>query len=208
MTWNKAMKVAAATVLIAMPAVSQTTTPVREQRILSFIHETNVLEIEAAKQALSSSSSDAVKNLAQQMIDDHQAADAQVRTYAGAHGIDVDQLRSQLDDISQERLEQARRDRTVGSATGEWAWTWGNTLQRRRDDDQELAKLRTLKGGAFDREFVGAMVDGHGKAIDRLTSAKNGNISPDLRALIEGLLPTIRNHLEMAQSVQATVAKN
>jgi predicted outer membrane protein len=51
------------------------------------------------------------------------------------------------------------------------------------------------------------MVDGHQNAIDWLTNAKNKGISPDLRTLIQGALPTIQNHLEMAQALRATVAK-
>jgi putative membrane protein len=207
MNCNKAVKAGLAAIVVALPALSQTTTPLREERIISFIHDTNVFEIEAAKLALSNGSSDEVKSFAKQMINDHQSADAQLRAYAGAHGIDVDQLRSKLDQASQERLEQARRSKTVGSATGEWAWSWENTLRKTNEDADELAKLRTLRGSAFDREYVRAMVDGHQKAIDRLSDAKGRNIAPDLRTLIEGQLPAIQSHLEMAQTVQAAVVK-
>lgn len=217
MNYKRALQAGMATVLVALPALSQTPTSVREERVVSFIHQTNLFEIQAAKLALANSSSDAVKSFAQQMITDHQAADTQVRNYGSAHGIDVDTLGKQLDQVSADRLELARRDREVGSATGEWAWTWENTLQKKNQDASEIGKLTDLRGNAFDREYARAMIDGHQKAIDRLTNAAENlrpgrenagqPISPDLKALIDGLLPTIQHHLDMAQALQAKVAK-
>jgi len=72
---------------------------------------------------------------------------------------------------------------------------------------QTLERLRTLEGAAFDREFVSAMVDGHQKVIDRLTSVRDRSIDPDLRSLIVDLLPTIKHHLELAQALQEAVSK-
>jgi putative membrane protein len=217
MNYKRALQAGMAAVLVALPALSQTPTSVREERVVSFIHQTNLFEIQAAKLALANSSSDAVKSFAQQMITDHQAADAQVRNYGTAHNIDIDALSKELDQVSADRLELQRRDRALGSATGEWAWTWENTLDKKNKDASEMAKLTNLRGAAFDREYVRAMVDGHQKAIDRLTNAKENRrlaretpgqpISSDLKDLIDGLLPTIQHHLEMAQALQAKVAK-
>ena len=217
MNYKRALQAGTALVLVALPALSETNSAVREERVLSFIHQTNLFEIQAAKLALANSSSDAVKVFAQQMITDHQAADAQVRTYASAHGIDIDTVRQQLDQVSADRLERQRRDRALGSATGEWAWTWENTLQKKNQDASEIAKLSNLRGAAFAREYVRAMIDGHQKAIDRLTNAEEnlrpGRVNPgepisaDLKALIDNLLPTIQHHLDMAQALQSKVAK-
>lgn len=198
-----------AAVLVALPALAQTNPDVHEERILSFIHQTNLFEIQAANLALSNSSSDAVKAFAQDMVKDHQAADQQVRNYGSAHGIDVDALSKTLDRVDADRLQNERSNREVGTATGEWAWTWENTLEKKNGDTSEIAKLRNLRGAAFDREYVRAMIDGHQKAIDRLTNAGQGRrlISADLKALIDSLLPTVQHHLDMAQALQATVAK-
>jgi predicted outer membrane protein len=205
---TNAWKAGAGAILIALPVLSQTAIPVREEGILSFIHETYQYEIAASRLAMKSSASSAVKNFAQQMVDDQAAADTQVRTYTSGHGIELDSLSTQLDRLSKERIEQERRSRTVGSATGEWAWTWEHTLlQEDRRDDEELAKLRSLSGAAFDREYVHAMIDGQQKAIDRFTDAATEDISSDLRKLIHRAIPGIQNHLEMAQAVQAADAK-
>ena len=216
MNWKNALHAAVAALLVSLPAVSQTKTPVREERVLAFIHQANVFEIEAAKLALANSSSDAVKSFAEEMVKDHQAADAQLRTYGSAHDIDIDSLSNQLDQVDEDRLENERRDKTVGSATGEWAWTWENTLRKKSDDTNELAKLRNLRDSAFDREYARAMIDGHQNVSNRLRDAEQGRrpgrslarpISPDLKSLIDGLLPTVQHHLEMAQALEATVAK-
>ncbi len=51
------------------------------------------------------------------------------------------------------------------------------------------------------------MIDGHQKAVDRLKDAEARQISPDLTALIDSLLPTVQHHLEMAQTLQGTLPK-
>ena len=62
MNCKNALHAAVAALLVSLPAVSQTKTPVREERVLAFIHQANVFEIEAAKLALANSSSDAVSS--------------------------------------------------------------------------------------------------------------------------------------------------
>jgi len=67
-----------------------------------------------------------------------------------------------------DRLEEERRSKSVGSATGEWAFTWENTLRSADQGEQELAKLKKLDGAAFDREYVREMIAGHQEALDRV----------------------------------------
>src|SRR5438105_2117268 len=147
------------------------------------------------------------QDFANQIVTDHQAADERVRSYAGAHDIDLDTLQRRLAKRNEDRLELERRAKALGTATGEWAWTWENAIRSKNTDDQTLETLRTLEGPAFDREFVRAMVDGHQKVIDRLTNVRDRRIDPDLRKLIDDLLPSFKRHLEMAQALQDVVSK-
>ena len=198
---------AAAAVLIALPAHAQANPTTRDERVVSFVHQANLHEIEASKLAQAKSSSQDVKDFAGQMIADHQGADEQVRSYAQAHGIDLDALRSHLMDANDQRLEDERRSKAVGSATGEWAFTWENANVAKGEADKTLARLRKLEGAAFDREYARAMVQGHQKVVDRLVGVRDRGLDPALRSLIDQLLPTVRQHLEMAKALEDAVSK-
>ena len=204
----------AALILIALPAYAQSVThqqqvspTPRDERIVSFIHQANLFEIEASKLAQEKSGSQGVKDFATLMISDHQSADELVRAYAQSKGIDLDALRSQLMALDDQRLEDERRSKTLGSATGEWAFTWENANVAKDEDSKTLVRLRKLQGAAFDREYASTMVKGHQHVVDRLADVRDHGLDPALRDLIDQLLPTVRNHLEMAKALKGAVAK-
>ena len=196
--------------LIAVPVFAQSESDRaarHEAHIVWHIHQANQEEIQEATLAQQKSQSAGVKDFAQRMLADHQAAEQQVGGYASSHHIDLDAVRSELQRRNADRLEEERRSRSVGSATGEWSYTWENTLPLFDESQQVLARLRKLDGGAFDREFVQQMIDGHQRLIDRLNVARERGVSSDLAALIDGLLPTVKHHLEMARTLQDAIAK-
>jgi predicted outer membrane protein len=71
-----------------------------------------------------------------------------------------------------------------------------------------LGKLRKLQGAEFDREFTRAMVEGHQAAIDQLRSARADTIDPEMRSLLDELLPTFEQHLSMAQKLRDAASKS
>ncbi len=61
-------------------------------------------------------------------------------------------------------------------------------------------ELSKLKGSAFDQAYAKDMVSGHQKAIEQFEmEAKNGQ-DADVKAWAEKSLPTLREHLELAQA--------
>ena len=64
-----------------------------------------------------------------------------------------------------------------------------------------LRQLQTARGAAFDTAFANAMVSGHNKAISMLETAQNQVQSQELRKLITSTLPTLRQHLQLAQAL-------
>jgi putative membrane protein len=214
MTWKqKASCAAAGLLLLALPALSQQTSSANdnlnryEAMTLWRIHQANQDEIAMARLAKDRSGSKNVQDFANRIIQDHQAAEAQVQTYAKSHKIDLADLGRTLSAMTREQIIEDREARAVGSATGEWAWTWEHALQTGDEEKTELGKLRQLNGPAFDREFARAMVDGHQMLIDRLKDAKARAIDSDLKGLIEKLLPTFQQHLDMAKKLQLIVSK-
>jgi putative membrane protein len=206
MNWKpKAFVAAAGFVLLGLPAYSQTD---RDPMILLHIHQGDQDEIAMARLAKTNSSSQEVKNFAHQIIKDHKSADARVQAYAKDHKLDLEAIHRRLVETRADRLELERSARTIGSATGEWAWTWENTLRSNKSKHEAaLDNLRKLNGAEFDREFTRAMVEDHQAAIDQLLSARSDASDSEVRNLIDELLPTFRQHLSMAQKLSDAVSK-
>lgn len=184
----------------------------REEMLLGFLHRANHREIELANLAKDNSSSRQVKDFADRVIKDHQSADEQVLTFAKNHNIDLGAMHSRVS-AKEELTENERRSRAVGSATGEYAFMAetgaGEEASRAMTEYKAtLEKLRTLKGADFDREFARAMVKDHQMVIDRVTRARSRINDPELTGLVDKLLPTLKQHLSMAQKLQDNLSKS
>jgi putative membrane protein len=71
--------------------------------------------------------------------------------------------------------------------------------------DQEITKLASFEGQAFDQKYMKNMVEDHKKDIAEFENeAKNGQ-DPDVKAFAEKSLPILREHLKMAEEINAKV---
>jgi putative membrane protein len=68
----------------------------------------------------------------------------------------------------------------------------------------EYDKLAKMNGAAFDKEFVTHMVDDHKKDIAEYEKASKDS-NADVAKFAQQTLPTLRHHLDMAQSLQNQV---
>ena len=221
---RRILEAAAGLLLIALPALAQPYGPAvgnsptdREERILSFIHQADLHDIAAAKLVKQKSSSQQVKDFADRVIGEADAAEQQVRAYAQKHGVDLDALRQHVIQVNNDRLEEERRSKALGSATGEYSFTWENANMAKHQYAKASARLQGLTGAAFDREFASDMVQFHQREVDRLVRLRDHGIDliddrdyamdPDLRNLIDNLLPTVKQHLQAAQALQGAVSK-
>jgi putative membrane protein len=66
-----------------------------------------------------------------------------------------------------------------------------------------LDHLRSLNGSAFDQAYVSTMVDAHKKAIALFVDASHSS-DPDIRAYVLKVLPTLKQHLHMAEALMAS----
>lgn len=63
-------------------------------------------------------------------------------------------------------------------------------------------------GQEFDRDFMKQMVKDHEAAVELFSSATQAQqLDPELRALAKKTLPTLRQHLDDAQALQAKLGK-
>jgi putative membrane protein len=79
----------------------------------------------------------------------------------------------------------------------------GVILPRGLDNDGKnlVDQLSKLSGADFDRTFAKEMVAGHQKAIEKFEAEAKSGQDPDVKALAEKSLKTLRDHLQMAQSI-------
>jgi putative membrane protein len=66
-----------------------------------------------------------------------------------------------------------------------------------------LDKLSAQSGAAFDREYAEVMVDAHRKTLEKLTAYLANAKDPEIRAWASKVLPTVREHLKIAEQVRS-----
>src|SRR4051812_35223524 len=66
--------------------------------------------------------------------------------------------------------------------------------------------LQAINGAQFDKQFSADMVKGHEAAIRLFDSVAKSNMDPTLKSFASSTLPTLRDHLKMAQDAQSQTA--
>ena len=62
-------------------------------------------------------------------------------------------------------------------------------------------RLLGLRGAQFDRDYMTHMVEGHRKAIALFESEANNGKDADVKAFAAKALPTLKEHLKMAEDI-------
>lgn len=141
--------------------------------ILAHIHHVNLMEIDMGKLA-QKRGSPAVKRYAEQLVRDHQTSDTSVIAFAKTRGL------AKIPD-AKPATEAERNDmKTTMDA---------------------MAKLKTLKGADFDREYLTMMVDGHDKELVQTEPAMSTASDPELKKLLDGRKVTLQRHADGAREL-------
>jgi len=64
--------------------------------------------------------------------------------------------------------------------------------------------LMAAKGADFDKLFASKAIEDHQKDIAKFEAAEKDATNPDLKSFISSTLPTLRDHLQQAQSLNAS----
>ncbi|MEP6571977.1 MAG: DUF4142 domain-containing protein [Gemmatimonadota bacterium] len=78
-------------------------------------------------------------------------------------------------------------------------------LQLQGDPKAAMDKLSGLTGAAFDKAYMNDMVSDHQQDVAAFEHESTGGQDADTKALATQTLPTLRQHLELAQQVNAAV---
>lgn len=79
--------------------------------------------------------------------------------------------------------------------------TMPKTGAEQKAESSQLDELRQLKGPAFDKKFLQTMVEGHTKAIEDIQKQMNEVNLPQLKSMMQEMLPELKHHRDMAQSL-------
>lgn len=82
------------------------------------------------------------------------------------------------------------------------AMTVPSTDETKPEADAVYGKLQGLSGAEFDKAFVSAMIDDHKKDIDAYQKEADSGDASQVTDLAKQTLPTLKKHLETAQSLQ------
>jgi putative membrane protein len=75
------------------------------------------------------------------------------------------------------------------------------------DHRKHIDDMKMKKGVDFDKAYIDMMVDDHKEDIDMFEKAANNLKDADLKAFAARTLPTLRAHLDSAQTIQETMKK-
>ena len=188
--------------------------PLTDDAVLMKMHRTNQMEIRVARLAQSHSSSAKVKSFGARLVRDHSASDQRVVALAKKLGITLARG-DEMDSTGHYGMrggEYKGRDTTSAmqrnDTTGREGYRRGDsTYSSQRYDStgqQGRGQMRQHADLQFDSTFANAMVEGHNKAIGMLEQAQGQVQHEELRSLIASTLPTLRQHLQTAQSLSTS----
>lgn len=67
----------------------------------------------------------------------------------------------------------------------------------------ETQKMAALSGEAFDKAYVKMMIKDHKKTVDEFQKESTRGADPELKAFATSTLPTLQEHLQMIQRIDA-----
>jgi putative membrane protein len=83
------------------------------------------------------------------------------------------------------------------------------SLSLKAGGEENLARLKSLKGAAFDKAYVDQEVTYHQQVIDALDKTLIPNATnEELRALLVKVRPAFVAHLELAKRLQTSVSQH
>lgn len=173
-----AMSVTTPAVLAADPAAapagirSDATPPIAEPDT-SFLADAirgGLAEVEAGRVGAARGSSPEVRRFGERMVRDHSAVNEKLKAIAAKHKIEA--------------------DGTYGT----------QPLRPEEGAAAEMKKIAAMSGAEFDRAFVGHMVKDHEKDVALFRAQAKDGKDGELKGLAAATLPTLEEHLKMAQA--------
>lgn len=143
---------------------------------LSQLQRINETEISLGELTHKKASSPSVQKYGEHMVQDHRKAQQQLADLAKQRNLQLDPMTEPTNDVQRRLL----------SAT-----------------DANKAKLLMLQGPIYDQQYLASQVAAHDEAIQIVTIGRQ--LYPDLAPVLDGLLPTLREHRDQAYQLLGQV---
>lgn len=206
-----------------------------KSQLINKLHHVNQMEIEVGNLAQTHAKSAKVKQFGETLVKDHTKADKDVMDFAKNNNIvlseagisgsqggsalktgESNEMGSQGSMGTQGKEGSQGSMGSQGSKAGETGSTGsyksgtatGSTGEQYGMKESHRAKidqLSNLQGDAFDRQFLTMMAQDHEKVINTLENSRGKENDKKLDALIDKLLPTLRDHQRTAERLQREV---
>ena len=85
---------------------------------------------------------------------------------------------------------------------------WTLPAEPTAEQKAKKAKLEKLSGSAFDKEYADTMVTNHRNNIPVFQREASSGSDPDLKQWASSIVPTLKEHLDMAQKAQKSLGSN
>lgn len=155
-------------------------------------------EIQTSKIALEKSQNGEVRKFAHRMVTDHSAANMKLMHIAQAKGLDFPATNTFAPDDP-----QWNNPMLTGSEQVKEAYLLTTNLPV--STYQDINRLKSLSGIEFDRAYALDMVNDHIMTVQEFELAQRDLTDPQLRQFAAETLPTLREHLQMAQRLENEV---
>jgi putative membrane protein len=141
--------------------------------IVAHLHHVNQMEIDMGKMAQKQGTA-AVKKYGDMLVTDHSTADKNLLAMAKARGITT-----------------IPEDKPATEAD----------KQQHQKQMEKMAKLKTLKGADFDREFLPAMVEGHEGELTKTEPSIAMANDQEVKKTLENRKPSLQRHADNAREL-------
>jgi putative membrane protein len=152
-----------------------------------------MMEVHMGKLGVQKAQNDQVKQFAQRLVDDHTKANSELKQLASSKGITLpnsDHITSTTITTDADRTQVREQ---------------ANADKQHKELSTMMKKLEGLSGTDFDRTFVKMAVTDHEKDVKEFEKASEKCDDAEIKAFAAKTLPTLREHLTQAKSLQTQV---
>jgi putative membrane protein len=153
-----------------------------DDKVLRKLHHANLEEVKAGQLAQQKAASKDVKDYGAMLVRDHQKADQDVKAVASKLNVDVEAMKM---DADKQMKSDADHDRQA----------------KHEAKQHQMDQLQQLTGRDFDRSFLQMMVNGHREVIEMVKTARSGDVKPEVKSLLDKLLPGLQAHEDKANEI-------
>ncbi|HEU6448063.1 MAG TPA: DUF4142 domain-containing protein [Verrucomicrobiae bacterium] len=186
------------------PNQTQSHSSLTAQKFAQEANKGNREEVSLAQLALQKSSNPAVKHFAHQMIRDHSQAETKLVAIANEEGYNLPDTNYFAEAGWPYTNNTGLANYKGAPPSGAEALTM-MPMSETNGQPKDVAELENLSGSDFDRAYANEMVHDHQQDVQKFQVASQSLSDQKLKTYAQQCLPTLREHLRMAENMQNQV---